>query len=158
MARKNKTQNNTNDELSFDKPADLNFDNEALSFAGGDEIRFEDLPAVPDPLADVEYENRVEPDAKRELSALEQAFKARKLAEAQRFALNTDSEYWVAFCFPSREAKEKFLELVGLLADGDKYLDGMKAARKLGFDIQTPETPLATTFNVNKRWDDLVMD
>ena len=39
-----------------------------------------------------------------------------------------DSEYWVCFCFQTRAQKEEFLHAAKLIALGDKYIDGQKAA------------------------------
>ncbi|RTE47903.1 hypothetical protein [Actinobaculum sp. 352] len=77
-----------------------------------------------DPLANVEYTDNLETDSARELSALEQSYRDRAKAEENRFRQATDSEYWIAVCFPSREEKEKFLRKWDLIDHGDKYLDG----------------------------------
>ncbi|AXB48204.1 hypothetical protein A4R43_01115 [Amycolatopsis albispora] len=86
----------------------------------------------PDPLADVEYTGDVPEDSRRELTALQQGFRDRAKREAERFRLATDSEYWLAICFKSREDKEKFLRNAKLLHVGDKYMDGYAVARLLG--------------------------
>ncbi|SFO82803.1 hypothetical protein SAMN05421810_10192 [Amycolatopsis arida] len=86
----------------------------------------------PDPLADVEYTGDLPEDSRRELNALQQGFRDRARREAERFRLATDSEYWIAVCFKSREDKERFLRNAGLLAIGDKYMDGYAVARVLG--------------------------
>ncbi|MER7009923.1 hypothetical protein ABT324_00645 [Saccharopolyspora sp. NPDC000359] len=89
----------------------------------------------PDPLADVEYTGDLAEDSRRELNAVQQGFRDRAKREAERFRLATDSEYWVAVCFKSREDKEKFLRNAGLLAIGDKYMDGYAVARVLGVEM-----------------------
>lgn len=59
------------------------------------------------------------------------AFRERAANETKRFSDATDSEYWVALCFHSREEKERWLRDSGLDALGDKYLDGSKIEAKL---------------------------
>jgi hypothetical protein len=90
----------------------------------------------PDPLADVEYTGDLPEDSRRELTALQQGFRDRAKREAERFRLATDSEFWIAVCFKSRDDKEKFLRNAGLLAIGDKYMDGYAVARVLGVPME----------------------
>jgi hypothetical protein len=94
----------------------------------------------PDPLADVEYTGDLAADSSAELDALAQGFRDRTKREDERFRLATDSEYWFALCFKSREDKEAFLKAAGLMAVGDKYLDGYAVARVLGIDMPSTDT------------------
>ena len=103
-----------------------------IGFTGGPKVG---KPA-PDPLADVEYTGDLAEDSARELSAMEVAYRDRAKAEASRFQDATDSEYWVAICFKSRADKERFLASSRLAPLGDKYLNGYKAARTLGVDME----------------------
>lgn len=89
----------------------------------------------PDPLRDVEYTGDLQQDAASEITALEQGYRDRAKAEADRFKRATDSEYWFAVCFDSREAKEQFLHRAGLADIGDKYLDGREVADRLAIDL-----------------------
>ena len=79
-------------------------------------------------------------EAKEELSEVLQGFKARKEAESKRRLEATDSEFWCAFCFETRAQKEEFLSKLGLLAHGDKYLDGRLVAAKLGIVLENKGT------------------
>ncbi|MFK0249269.1 hypothetical protein ACIQUM_31610 [Amycolatopsis azurea] len=90
----------------------------------------------PDPLADVEYTGDLPEDSRRELTALQQGFRDRARREAERFRLATDSEFWIAVCFKTREDKEKFLRNAKLLAIGDKYMDGYAVASTLGVPME----------------------
>ncbi len=77
--------------------------------------------------------------------------------EDQRFWDAVDSEYWFAICFQTREQKEEFLKKLGLFEIGDKYLDGMKVAKKLGVTLESrvPPMPQARPFDreyVNLAW------
>ncbi|WP_058622881.1 hypothetical protein [Microbacterium testaceum] len=56
--------------------------------------------------------------------------------EADHFKRATDSEYWVAVCFKSREEKERFLESAGLTDLSDKYLDGRAVANRLDVSLE----------------------
>lgn len=87
---------------------------------------------TPDPLADVDYTGNLATDAAAELTALEEGYRTRAKAEADRFRAATDSEYWVAVCFTSREDKEAFLRAANLTDIGDKYLSGPAVAARLG--------------------------
>lgn len=89
----------------------------------------------PDPLKDVEYTGNLQQDAAAEITALEQGYRDRAKEEADRFKRATDSEYWVAVCFDSREEKERFLQRAGLIDLGDKYLDGREVADRLAVDL-----------------------
>ena len=111
---------------------------------------------VPDPLADVEYPGDLAGDSAVELAALGKALKAasapppdanaegfrdRQRAEQDRFRLATDTEYWFAMCFKSREEKDAFLEAAGLTHLGDKYLDGAAVGKILGVGTETGARP-----------------
>ena len=103
-----------------------------MNFTGGPQIG----KAAPDPLADVEYSGDLQADAAVELDAMQQAYRDRAKAEADRFRNATDSEYWVAVCFKTRADKEAFLRAARLLHLGDKYLDGYGVASALGVEIE----------------------
>lgn len=103
---------------------------QGFSFGGGS--------GVDDPLADVAYEDDLAKDAAKEMSALHKGFKERASAEKDRFRKATDSEFWFAVCFESREEKEAFLKSAGVKAKlmGDKYLDGRQLAKILGVEME----------------------
>lgn len=94
----------------------------------------------PDPLADVEYTGDLARDSEAELDALAKGFRERTKREDERFRLATDSEYWFAVCFKTREDKDAFLAAARLLPVGDKYLDGYAVARTLGIPVPTEQT------------------
>ncbi len=83
-----------------------------------------------------------EVQAAEEVSELLKGFRERAAREQTRYEDATDSEYWVAVCFQTREQKDEFLQKSGLLSLGDKYLDGLKVARKLGISIESPTPPM----------------
>ena len=91
--------------------------------------------ADPDPLADVPKTDSIEVDSLAEMNALKSAFgrdgrSFKDIAREKR--QREDSEYWFCVVFQSREQKEEFLRNSGLIADGDKYINGVAAAEKLG--------------------------
>jgi hypothetical protein len=86
---------------------------------------------LPDPLAGVAQTDDLAADAAEELTALQAAYRERAKNEAGRFKAATDSEFWVAVCFKTREDKETFLQKQGLAQLGDKYLDGYKVGKIL---------------------------
>lgn len=89
----------------------------------------------PDPLADVEYTGDLAQDTATEFTALEQGYRDRATAERARFKRATDSEFWFAVAFTTREEKDLFLERAGLTDIGDKYLDGRAVADALDIDL-----------------------
>lgn len=89
----------------------------------------------PDPFAGIIYQDKFADDAKAELGALKSAFQQRQEREATRQREATDSEFWVALCFQTREQKELFLARTGWLQEGDKYIDGQFVAKKLGIEL-----------------------
>lgn len=101
-----------------------------------------------DPFAEVDFDGDLEQDIATETSVLLQGFKDRAKQEAERFELATDTEFWFAVGFKSREQKELFLQAMNWLQYGDKYLDGNRIARKAG--ISLPEVKLS---NPTKRVD-----
>mgnify|MGYP001577400162 CR=1 FL=1 len=92
---------------------------------------------------------------KAEMSELLKKFKASAKEEQRLFQQNIDSEYWVAICFQSREQKEEFLRLAGWLQFGDKYLDGLEVADKMGMKIgHLTQKPRAV--KIDKTWKEFV--
>lgn len=89
----------------------------------------------PDPLANVDYNGELEHDAAVETTALLDGFRQRALQEQDRFTLATDSEFWFAIGFQSREQKEQFLREMGWTELGDKYLDGTVLAAAYGIHL-----------------------
>lgn len=106
------------------------------------------------PLDEIEYIGNAATDSLAEMSVVESEFKARAKEENKRFIEATDSEYWIALCFQTRAQKEEFLEKLKLIDLGDKYLDGLKVAKRLNVDIESP-TPADRKFKVDKVWDSL---
>ena len=73
----------------------------------------------------------LEESCKAEIGELETAFRERLAKEDKRRTAATDTEFWFAVYFATREAKERFLREHGLTRIGDKYLDGRAVDRVL---------------------------
>lgn len=90
-----------------------------------------------DPLEDVDYqENDLEHSAESEMSAVLLELRERRKANADMFRVARDPEYFCLLCFQSREQKEEFLQKVGWIDLGDKYLNGLEVCRRLGMDVE----------------------
>ena len=83
-----------------------------------------------------------EADSLEEMSEVLKGFKQRAKREESRYWQTVDSEYWCCFCFQTREQKEEFLQKLGLLDLGDKYLDGLQVAQALGVELESPTPPM----------------
>ena len=73
----------------------------------------------------------LEESSREEIGEAEQAFRNRLDREDKRRRMATDSEFWFAVYFQSREEKEAFLRRHGLDRIGDKYLPGSAVERAL---------------------------
>ncbi|MCK7676346.1 hypothetical protein [Corynebacterium pygosceleis] len=91
-----------------------------------------------DPLAGVEYTGNLGEDCATEFSALQSEFADRAKKERKRFQDATDSEFWFAVCFKTRDEKEAFLRALGVKPKlmGDKYLDGVQLAKLMGIELE----------------------
>lgn len=92
----------------------------------------------------------VEAVALQEASEVLTAFRSAASREDQRFLDATDSEYWVAVCFQTREQKEEFLRKARIEHLGDKYLDGMKVAQVMGIEL-TSRVPAMPNLRIDRR-------
>lgn len=84
-----------------------------------------------------------EADCAADLDAVKAGFRARAKTESSRFKNVTDSEYWFAVCFKTREQKERFLQAMNWIQHGDKYLPGDEIAKLQGIGL--PDADLGKT-------------
>ena len=91
-----------------------------------------------------------EVDSRADLDAVQKGFRDRIKNENNRFELSTDSEYWFAACFQTREQKEAFLKALDLLVYGDKYIDGRLLAEKLGIELPAADVPYRAEGKIDK--------
>ena len=101
---------------------------------------------LPEPTGDPEV------DCKQDLDALQQGFRDAIKREDKRFELATDSEYWFAVCFQTREQKEFFLKAMELFEHSDKYLNGDVVAEKLGVKLPEANVPYRTEGKIDKAY------
>ncbi len=128
-------------------------------FAGLEALDAPDTPNPDDPIGDLDYDSLTnEQVATKETSAVLAAFIARSKAEQARFALATDSEYWVGLCFQTREQKEHFLREAKLLQAGDKYIDGALLAKRMGITLPPAQVPYNVSAKVDQKYAALVKD
>jgi hypothetical protein len=73
----------------------------------------------------------LEESSAEEIGEVEAAFRGRIEKEDKRRKAATDSEFWFAVYFQSREEKDVFLRKYGLDKIGDKYLPGSQVRRIL---------------------------
>lgn len=91
-----------------------------------------------------------EAEALAEVSEILTGFRGRAKREDQRFVDATDSEYWIAICFQTREQKEEFLHKAHLIDLGDKYLDGMAVAKVMGIKL-TSRIPSMPSLRLDRK-------
>jgi hypothetical protein len=97
-----------------------------------------------DPLEDVDYgSDDLEISADNEMTAIVQQIKEQKKAQQDRFRIARDPDYWCALCFQSHEQRDQFLDIIGWRDLGEKYLNGLEVARRLGVEVKWfPMSPL----------------
>ena len=106
---------------------------------------------TPDPFEGIDYTGDPETDAQAEVDAYRSALYRAEQERLDQYRTEiNDPEYFLCICFQTRAQKEEFLGKLALLDLGDKYLDGLKVAQRLGIEIEpinlprtsTPKTPV----------------
>lgn len=114
-----------------------------------------DAEKILDEILEDQEQDAVEATATR-VHRVESAFRKRAKGEQKRFDAATDSEYWVAICFQTREQKEEWLRKTGLAELGDKYLDGHEVADAMGVELAEPDPSWPELRGPSKRLRDLI--
>ena len=70
-----------------------------------------------------------------ELRAMLQTIAEEKRRRREMYRTQIDPEFWFAICFQDRAQKEEFLKTVGWFDLGDKYLDGIAVAERMGVQL-----------------------
>jgi hypothetical protein len=83
------------------------------------------------------------------LTALQQGFRDRAKAEAERFADATDTGYFTCVVFANRAQNDAFLKHIGKLHDGDLFIDGRDLAAVMGFELP-PGQPGGSSAKIDK--------
>lgn len=99
-------------------------------------------------------------DSAADLDAVQSGFRARAADEARRFALATDSEYWGAICFQTREQRDAFFAAIKCLdlAVDARYFDGCEIARRMGINLPAANVPYRAEPKLDPAWVDLVKE
>lgn len=71
-----------------------------------------------------------------ETAAMMQMIRENRKNNAERFRDIEAGEFWFCVCFQSRSQKEAFLQDAGWQEMGDKYLDGLEVARRIGVKVE----------------------
>ena len=120
-----------------------------------------DFPTLnfdPDHPMSVESQADPVPTTEEALSATIIALRERDKAEASRYVQATDSEYWLCLCFETRAQKEEFLSRLRLEGLGDKHLNGIVVAKRLGVTLKSKAAPWGQTRTTSRLTDLAVED
>lgn len=98
---------------------------------------------------------RADKEALRQLENLRQEFKRVGKMPQQLRQRVTDSEYWCAVCFQSREQLMAFLKVLDIPAKENKYVDGLVLAQKLGITLPPAEVRFRLSDHVDKDFQEL---
>ena len=111
----------------------------------------------------------VEKDSEADLTEIQAGFRKRAKDEGKRFEQATDTEYWFANCFQTREQRECFINaVIALLVEkgishaeasarlGDKYVDGRLVAYAFGIELPSADVPYNTSSKINSAWTEFV--
>lgn len=117
------------------------------------ESLFGEPPAEPmaNPLDAVTVHENPEETCAEETSTILQAIIAENEARRDAYRTMVDPEYWVCICFQNRAQKERFLEAVGWADLGDKYIDGLAVAERLGAGIEPEPVKIRAPKGLSKR-------
>lgn len=105
----------------------------------------DDDDGIPPPYGD-DVEAAVEVEMSDTLRLLLEA----KKRQRDLYRISNDDEFWVAVCFQSREQKESFLAALKLADLGDKYIDGLQVAQRLGVAIEPIPLPKPKATRIQK--------
>ena len=106
----------------------------------------DDDDTVPLPLGD-----DVEADVAVEMTETLRLLLEHKKRQRDLYRISNDDEFWLAICFQSREQKEAFLAALKLADLGDKYIDGLQVAQRLGVAIEPVPLPKPKTTRISKK-------
>lgn len=103
---------------------------------------------MPEPTGDAQA------DSLADLDAVQAGFRVRAADESRRFALATDSEFWSALCFQTREQRDAFLAAIGaldLVIDA-RYIDGCELAKRMGVTLPDASVPYRAEPKLDPEW------
>ena len=103
------------------------------------------------PFAGVEMTGDLQEDADTNMSEALRQIIEKKKASQERFRVAVDPEFFFCMVFQSRAQKDEFLKAAGWYELGDKYLNGLEVAQKMGIEIEViPIEPLTLRGKVKR--------
>jgi hypothetical protein len=84
----------------------------------------------------------IEAETLQEVNDILAGFKSRQATEQARYEDAVDSQFWIAICFQTSEQAEEFLKKTGWLDIGEKYLDGLEVAQRMGINLTSDIPPI----------------
>lgn len=93
----------------------------------------------------------VEADVAVEMTETLRLLLEHKKRQRDLYRIANDDEFWLAVCFQSRDQKEEFLAALKLTDLGDKYLDGLQVAQRLGVAIAAVPLPKPKMTRIQKK-------
>lgn len=91
---------------------------------------------IPNLTESVDKDGTLEEAAQRELGAVGQAIAEAKRAQYDYFRASTSPDFYVVVCFQTPDQRDEFVTRAGWGVKGDRFLDGLEIAARLGVDIQ----------------------
>ncbi|WP_367429672.1 hypothetical protein [Snodgrassella alvi] len=98
----------------------------------------------------VQTGQRADKESLAQLENLRQEFERVSKMPQQLRQRVTDSEYWCAVCFQTREQLMAFLKVLDIPAKENKYVDGLVLAQKLGITLPPAEVRFRLSDHVDK--------
>jgi hypothetical protein len=80
----------------------------------------------------------LEKDGTAEFEAIKEELKQDDERFKKRYTANVDGDYYIAVVFTSQDMRNEFLQKAGITADEDCRVDGVKLAKKMGIELNTP--------------------
>jgi hypothetical protein len=78
----------------------------------------------------------LEESTQQELGAVGQAIAEAKRAQYDYFRASTSPDFYVLLCFQTPDQRDEFVTQAGWGEAGDRFLDGLEIAARLGVSIQ----------------------
>lgn len=119
----------------------LTLNKSSLTLGGKTKPNFDTLlgahPAdIPNLTEGIDPTGDLETVAARELGAVGQAIAEAKRAQYDYYRASTSPDFYVLLCFQTPDQRDEFVTKIGWGVKGDRFLDGLEIAARLGVEIQ----------------------
>lgn len=91
---------------------------------------------IPNLVEGIDPSGDMEDVATREIGAIAETIAASKREMYDTFRATTSPDFYVLLCFQTPDQRDTFVEQAGWGVKGDRFLDGLEIAARLGIDIQ----------------------